>query len=193
MVLLPMAFLLYPAHKEKSPTDRPSLLDWVLAVMAVIPPIYLMMFNRQLDLRYATIDPVTTTQLVLGLINIILIIEGVRRAVVPALAILIVAFFAYIFAAPYLPGIFWARAMPISRIVEINYLLTNEGIYGSIIGVTATFVSIFVIFGAFLQNTNTGEYFTKLAVSVAGKSIGGPAKIAVISSGLFGSISGVAA
>lgn len=193
MVLLPMAFLLYPARKEKSPMDRPSILDWILAVLAVIPPIYLMIFNNALNLRYQTIDPVTTTQIVLGLINIILIIEGVRRAVVPALAILIVAFFAYLFAAPYLPGIFWARAMPLPRIVEINYLITNEGIYGSIIGVTATFVSIFVIFGAFLQNTKTGEYFTNLAVSLAGKSVGGPAKIAVISSGLFGSISGVAA
>lgn len=83
--------------------------------------------------------------------------------------------------------------MPLARIIEINYLFTSEGIYGSIVGVTATFVAIFVIFGAFLQNTNTGEYFTNLACKLAGKGPGGPAKIAVISSGLFGSISGVAA
>ncbi len=83
--------------------------------------------------------------------------------------------------------------MSLSEIVEICYMFTSEGIYGSIIGVTATFVSVFVIFGAFMQNTRTGEYFTNLACSLAGKSVGGPAKIAVISSGLFGSISGVAA
>lgn len=193
MVLLPMTFLLYPARKEKSPQDRPSVLDWVLALLAVLPPIYLMVFNHQLNLRYQTIDPLTTVQVMLGLINIILIIEGVRRAVVPAMAILIVIFFGYLFASPYLGGIFYSKPMPLSRIVEINYLITNEGIYGSIIGVTATFVAIFVIFGAFMQNTRTGEYFTNLAVALAGRSVGGPAKIAVISSGLFGSISGVAA
>ncbi len=193
MVLLPMAFLLYPASKTKSPQDRPSALDWVLAILAVLPPIYLMIFNNALNLRYQTIDPLTTTQIILGLINIILIIEGVRRAVVPAMAILIVAFFVYLFASPYLGGIFYSKPMPLQRVVEINYLITNEGIYGSIIGVTATFVAIFVIFGAFMQNTRTGEYFTNLAVALAGRSVGGPAKIAVISSGLFGSISGVAA
>lgn len=193
MVLLPMAFILFPASKTKSPTDRPSVLDVVLAILAILPPLYLMLMDAKLNLRYELIDPVTPLQTILGLINIILLIEAVRRVVVPAMAILISLFLVYLVTAPFLGGIFYSKPMALSRMVEILYLFTSEGIYGSIIGVTATLVAVFVIFGAFMQNTKTGEYFTNLAVSLAGRSIGGPAKIAVISSGLFGSISGVAA
>ncbi len=192
MVLLPMAFLLFPAT-QKSPKDRPSVLDMILAVLSVIPPVFIMLADNRLNMRFELFDPVMPIEVILGLINILLILEAVRRVVVPAMAILMAAFFAYIYVAPFLPGIFYVKPMPLARIVEINYLFTNEGIYGSIVGVTATFVAIFVIFGAFLQNTNTGEYFTNLACKLAGKGPGGPAKIAVISSGLFGSISGVAA
>ncbi|MGD1832706.1 MAG: TRAP transporter permease [Sphaerochaetaceae bacterium] len=192
MVLLPMSFMLYPATKN-SPKERPSLFDCIFAILAVLPPIYLMFMNNALNLRLELFDPVTPLQTILGWINILLIIEAVRRTVVPAMAILIGAFFVYLFIAPFLGGIFYSKPMDLSRIAEINYLITSDGIYGSIVGVTATFVAVFVIFGAFMQNTKTGEYFTNLAVSLAGKSAGGPAKIAVISSGLFGSISGVAA
>lgn len=192
MVLLPMAYLLFPATKN-SPKDRPTLLDSVLALLAVIPPIYIMIANDRLSMRYELLDPVTTVEVILGTLNILLIIEALRRAVVPAMAILVSVFFLYVYAAPYLPGVFYSKPLPFAKLVEINYLITNAGIYGSIVGVTATFVALFVIFGSFMQNTNTGEYFTKLACKVAGSSPGGPAKIAVISSGLFGSISGVAA
>ena len=192
MVLLPMAFLLYPATKN-SPKDRPSIFDMIFALVAVVPPIYLMVMNDALNMRLEMFDPVSPLQTVLGWINIILIIEAVRRTVVPAMAILIGVFFVYIFTAPWLGGIFYSKPLALGRIAEMNYLVTSDGIYGSIVGVTATFVAVFVIFGAFMQNTKTGEYFTNLAVSLAGKSAGGPAKIAVISSGLFGSISGVAA
>ncbi len=192
MVLLPMAFLLFPATK-KSPQDRPTVLDGILAVLAVIPPIFIMIASERLNLRYALLDPVLPIEVVLGTINIILVIEALRRAVVLEMAILVGVFFIYIFIAPFLPGIFYSRPLPFARVVEINYLITNAGIYGSIVGVTATFVALFVIFGAFMQNTNTGQYFTNLASKLAGDGPGGPAKIAVISSGLFGSISGVAA
>jgi len=192
MVLLPMAFLLYPATKN-SPKDRPSIFDMIFALIAVVPPIYLMFMNDVLNMRLEMFDPVSPIQTLLGWINIILIIEAVRRTVVPAMAILIGVFFVYIFTAPWLGGIFYSKPLALGRIAEMNYLVTSDGIYGSIVGVTATFVAVFVIFGAFMQNTKTGEYFTNLAVSLAGKSAGGPAKIAVISSGLFGSISGVAA
>lgn len=192
LVLLPMAFMLYPATK-KSPKDRPTIFDVIFALLAIAPPIYLMIMNNTLNMRMELFDPVTPLETILGWINIILIIEAVRRTVVPAMAILIGVFFVYIFTAPLLGGIFYSKPMAFSRIAEINYLITSDGIYGSIVGVTATFVAVFVIFGAFMQSTKTGEYFTNLAIALAGRSAGGPAKIAVISSGLFGSISGVAA
>jgi TRAP transporter 4TM/12TM fusion protein len=132
-------------------------------------------------------------ELILGTLNIILLLEAIRRTVVPAMAILIAAFLGYMYVAPYLSGVFYAKAPLFSEMVEMQYLITDSGIYGAITGVTATFVALFVIFGAVMETTNTGLFFTDLASRLAGRSKGGPAKIAVLSSGLFGSISGVAA
>ncbi|HOX14445.1 MAG TPA: TRAP transporter fused permease subunit, partial [Spirochaetales bacterium] len=189
---LPLAFLLYPATK-KSPTDRPSMPDFFLAFLATLPSLYVIVMNEPLNMRMPMVSPMTTLELWLGIVNILLLIEAIRRVVVPAMAVLVLVFFAYIFIAPYLPGIFYSRRVSLARIVEMNYLITDSGIYGAITGVTATFVAIFVIFGSFMQYTKTGEFFTNFACKVAGSGPGGPAKIAVVSSGLFGSISGVAA
>ena len=192
LFLVPAAFILFPATK-KSPTDRVTTLDIVLALLALLPPIYLIIYNDPLNMRLEFIDALTTTEIVLGIINILLLLEAIRRAVVPAMAILIITFFAYMFAAPYLPGVLFNKLPPLQHLIEMQYLTSSSGIYGSITGVSATFVALFVIFGAFMENTRTGEFFTNLARRLAGTSAGGPAKIAVISSGLFGSISGVAA
>ena len=191
LFLLPMAFLLFPATK-KSPIDRPSLMDSLLAILSLFPAFYVIYFNEALNQRMQMVSPVANIQVLLGVLNIILVIEAIRRVVVPAMAILVAGFIGYLFAAPYLMGIFYSRPLRFSRMVEMNYLLTDTGIYGSITGVTATFVAIFVIFGSFMEYTKTGEFFTNFATKIAGQGPGGPAKIAVVSSGLFGSISGVA-
>jgi TRAP transporter 4TM/12TM fusion protein len=192
LFLLPMAFLLFPASKKSSPVDRPSALDWILALLSMVPALYIILYNQPLNMRMQMVSPVSTLQVVLGTLNIVLIIEAIRRVVVPAMAILVGVFLLYVFVAPYLPSIFYSRPLRFARLVEMNYLLTDTGIYGSITGVTATFVAIFVIFGCFMETTKTGAFFTNFASKVAGRGPGGPAKIAVVSSGLFGSISGVA-
>ncbi|MFW6055481.1 MAG: TRAP transporter permease [Thermodesulfobacteriota bacterium] len=192
LFLLPAAFILFPAGK-RSPRDRPSGLDLVLAGAALIPPLYVITQNDTLSMRLVFIDPVLPVEMLLGGLNIVLLLEGVRRAVVPAMAILIAVFFGYLFLAPYLPGVFYSKPPLMAEIIEMQYLVSDAGIYGSITGVSATFVALFVIFGAFMENTRSGQFFTDLACRLAGKSSGGPAKIAVISSGLFGSISGVGA
>jgi TRAP transporter 4TM/12TM fusion protein len=192
LFLLPIAFILFPAT-SKSPKDRVTFFDSLFALLAILPPLFLMISDERLTYRLHFIDPVLTIELVLGIINIILLLEAIRRAVVPAMTALIGLFFVYLFLAPHLSGVFYNKLVPLTEIIEMQYLMTEEGIYGSITGVSATFVALFVIFGAFMENTRTGEFFTNLACRVAGTSPGGPAKIAVISSGLFGSISGVAA
>ena len=195
LFLLPLAFILYPFSKKKSPKDRPSVFDWILAFLSLLPALYIIYNNNMLNMRMLMVERALPIEVVLGALNIILILEAIRRVVVPAMAILVVVFLAYIFIAPLFPqgSLLYARAFRLSRIIEMNYLVTDVGIYGSIIGVTATFVAIFVIFGAFMQYTKTGEFFTNLACRLAGNSPGGPAKIAVVSSAFFGSISGVAA
>lgn len=190
LFLLPLGFILYPATK-KSPQDRPSVLDVILAIASILPALYVIIFNEYLNMRMTMVDDVKTIEVILGALNIILIIEAVRRIVVPAMAILIGAFIAYVWVAPFLPGIFYARPISIARLVEINYLITDTGIYGSISGIMATFVAIFIIFACFMEGTKTGAFFTDFASRVAGKGPGGAAKIAVVASGLFGTISGV--
>jgi TRAP transporter 4TM/12TM fusion protein len=192
MFLLPAAFILFPAVKKWA-SDRVPFYDWILAFLALLPPIYLLIHNDYLTERLKFVDPVLPIELILGTINIILLLEAIRRTVVPAMAILIAAFIGYMYVAPYLSGVFYAKAPLFSELVEMHYLITDSGIYGAITGVTATFVALFVIFGAVMETTNTGQFFTDLASRLAGRGQGGPAKIAVISSGLFGSISGVAA
>lgn len=190
LFLLPLGFLLYPATK-KSPQDRPSVLDFVFAITSMASTLYIIIFNDTLNMRLTQVDPVTTIELILGAMNIILVIEAIRRAVVPAMAILIGAFIAYTWVAPFLPGVFYARPISIARLVEMCYLGTDVGIYGSLSGIMATFVAVFVIFSSFMEGTNTGVFFTNFASRIAGRGPGGGAKIAVVASGLFGTISGV--
>ena len=192
LFLLPIAFILFPAN-SKSPKDRMTIFDGLFAFLAILPPLFIMLSDERLTYRLQFIEPVLTVELILGLLNIILLLEAIRRAVVPAMSALVGLFFIYLFIAPNLGGVFFNKPMALTEIVEMQYLITEEGIYGSITGVSATFVALFVIFGAFMEQTRTGEFFTNLACKVSGTSPGGPAKIAVISSGLFGSISGVAA
>ena len=192
LFLLPVAFLLFPATK-KSPQDRITITDAILAALAVFPALYILIEADRLNLRFEYVSPVSNTEVILGLLNIFLLIEAIRRAVVPAMAVLVGVFFVYMFIGPYLPGILYVNPLPLYRIVEQQYLITDIGIYGMVTGVSATFVALFVIFGAFMEATATGKFFTNLACKIAGGTRGGPAKIAVVSSGMFGSISGVAA
>lgn len=192
LFLLPAAFLLFPARK-KSPPGKVGISNTILAALATLPPLYIVINADRLTERLEFVDPVLPVEIVLGALMIVLLLEAVRRAVVPAMAVLIAVFFVYMYAAPYLPGVFYAKPTSFAELIEMQYLITDAGMFGSITGVSATFVALFVIFGAFMEITKTGQFFTDLACRLAGRGRGGPAKIAVISSGLFGSISGVAA
>lgn len=192
LFLLPAAFVLFPAFK-KQVHEKVGIMNWILAAISIFPPLYIIYFHERLTERLEFVDDVLTIELVLGSAMIVLLLEAIRRAVVPAMAYLIAGFFVYLYAAPYLPGVFYAKPVIFAEIIEMQYLITDAGMFGSITGVSATFVALFVIFGAFMEATKTGQFFTDLACRIAGKGNGGPAKIAVISSGLFGSISGVAA
>ena len=190
--LLPVAFLLFPATK-KSPKDRITITDAILAILALVPVIFIAIESERLYHRFEFVTPVTNIETAFGLLNVLLLLEAVRRAVVPAMAALAAVSILYCFAGPYLPGLLHCRFLPFDRVIEMQYLLQDQGIYGTITGLSATFIALFIIFGAFIYVCGVGDFFTDLACKLAGKTKGGPAKIAVISSGFFGSISGVAA
>lgn len=147
--------------------------------------------SGRLASRWEHITPVLSREIILGTLQILLLFEGTRRAVAPALAYLTGLFVLYLFAGPYLPGVFHTRPFRYDQIIELLFLLTDEGVYGIITGVSATFAYCFVLFGALILATGTGQFFTEVAYALTGRMRGGPAKVAVISSGLFGMVSGV--
>ncbi len=196
LLLLPLAYILYPAT-ETSPKDRPSLLDWGLSLLAVLPSLYSFscanggrFCSSVINLRFETVDPVSPVELVLGVIAIVLVIEALRRAVTPVLAGLVATGILYLFVTEYMPGILHFRDIPATQIVETMYLFNSNGIYGSITGISATMVAMFIIFGAFIEGSGVGMLFHNLGMKVAGRQAGGPAKVEVVSSAMFGTISG---
>jgi TRAP transporter 4TM/12TM fusion protein len=192
LFFLPLAFLLFPATR-KSPQDRVSVPDWILAILAAAPSLFVILEAERLESRWEFVTPVFTSELLIGILLIVILLESVRRAVAPAMAWLALLAILYLFFGHHLPGMLYHSPYALSQAVEICYLVVDDGIYGSITGISAVFVVIFVIFGAFIYGMGLGQYFMDVAVRLAGKSVGGPAKIAVVSSACFGTISGSAA
>ena len=191
LFLFPMVFLLYPATKN-SPKDRITVLDGILAVLAFLPPLYIVLENNYLVKRIMGVTKVKTIELILGVLMVLLVIEAIRRAVASAMAIIVVVFLAYMYFGHYLPGYFSAPKITFSRMVEYCFLLDGEGIFGTLMGTSATYVILFCLFGSFVVVVGTGQFFSDFSRSIAGTSGGGSAKIATLSACLFGTLTGSA-
>lgn len=187
---LPLAFVFYPATKN-SPKDKVPWYDWLLAAISALPCLYAIVKYETIIYRMVQVEEVTPIQILFGTILVIMILEATRRIVGLALTILAAASVFYMYIGHFLPGEFKGMYVTYDRIIEHLYL-TGEGIFSTPLGVSATFVMMFLILGGFLEHSGAGEYFMDLSKALAGKAVGGPAKIAVVSSGLFGSISGSA-
>jgi len=189
-MLMPLAFILFPAT-GRSPRDRMTWLDAILALLSLLPGAYLIYNHDLLNQRWEFVTRITEDQLVLGALQIVLVLEATRRSVAPAMAAITGAFVLYLLIGPYMPGFLYHQGFSFMKLIEVMYLLIDEGIYGVITSVSATFAYVFVLFGAVVLVTGTGDFFTKIASAIAGTASGGPAKVAVVSSGLFGMVSGV--
>ena len=189
--LLPLVFLLYPTTK-KSSADRFSMPDMIVAAVAAVPSIYLVLGNSRIVQRWEHVTPVLTSEFVCGLIVIVLVIEALRRAVTPALAWVVIIALIYMKAGPYLPGMLHHAGTSWVGLVEQLYLLSDEGVYGYLLGISATYIYVFVLFGAFVVYSGAGDFFTHLACAVCGRFRGGPGLVAVTSCGFFGMLSGSA-
>lgn len=190
MFLLPLAFLLYPAHKN-TPKDKIPVYDIILAILAVIPGLYVVLNFDWVISRTWGVTPLLTVEKILGILFIILVIEATRRTVGSTLAILATIFLIYPLIASSLPGPLRGGSATLEEVLETMYL-TTEGILSIPVGVSATYVILFLIFAAFLEVSGIGDYFMKLVILIAGKRKGGPAKVAIISSGIMGMLSGSA-
>jgi TRAP transporter 4TM/12TM fusion protein len=193
-----LVFLIYPSFRKKE-AERQALrddaggvigakaapaswLDWLLIAATAVTIVYVWWNHERLITRFVFVEDPETIELVLGGIFTLLVIEATRRVIGWALPITAIIFLAYSY--------FIAKSRP-EQIVEIMYI-TTEGIFGTTLGVSAAYVILFVLFGAFMERTGVGRLFMDFALSLTGHTAGGPGKVAVVSSSLFGTVSGSA-
>jgi TRAP transporter 4TM/12TM fusion protein len=182
---LVLIFLLFPARK-KGNIKKIAWYDYILALLSVIVCGYWPVFYETLVQK---IGGINQSQLIIGGLAIILVMEATRRVVGLPLVIVSAAFLTYAYFGPYMPGFLAHRGIDINQLVEAMFF-TTEGILGTPLQVSSTFIFLFILFGAFLMQTGIGNYFNDLALSIAGRRVGGPAKVAVFTSALQGTISG---
>jgi len=186
--LLALTFLYFPANKG-SPRGRPSNLDLVLFLLSALAAVYTVV-NRDSYLLRSGIP--NMGDYVVGTLTCLLVLEATRRTVGGQMLWISIICLIYMWAGPWMPGVFSHRGMSVQRIIQAMYL-GGDGIYGMPLNVSATYLIIFVILAAILDKSGLGKLFNDLAMSVGGRFNGGPAKVSVIGSALVGMISGSAA
>jgi len=180
-----LCYLFFPRSK-RAPRDRIAAEDVFLAIVAGAASLY--MFVNYEHVVYSVGNPATYDILIGGGL-ILLILEATRRSISPMLPIITIVFLLYAYLGPYIPGDLAHRGFGVSRIID-HVFMSSEGLWGVPLRVSATFVFLFVLFGAFLERMGAGDYLINLSFAAMGRFRGGPAKAAVVASGAMGSISG---
>lgn len=180
-----LAYTAYPTFKS-SPRNYIPAQDWIVALVAAFCSSYLFFFYTQLADR-----PGLPTQmdLVVSVIGIVLLLEATRRALGPPLMVVAAIFLCYTFFGPYMPEVIAHKGASLSKGMS-HYWLSTEGVYGVALGVSTGMVFMFVLFGSLLESAGAGNYFIRTAFAGLGHMRGGPAKAAVVSSGMTGLVSG---
>ncbi len=188
--VLGLIYLLFPTIKG---TLRHRL-PWYhipLAIIAVITPLYIA-FSYQSRSPFWATRSITNIEVILGILLIVVSLEAARRILDWAMPIITIIFILYAAYGKFLPGLLQHSGFSIKAIVN-SVVYSGEGIFGLVTGVSATIIITFILFSQFLLISGAGEFFLKLSYALVGKYRGGPAKIAVIGSAFFGTISGSAA
>ncbi len=180
-----LAFLAFPAFK-RSPRDRVPAVDWLLAAAGAFSTLYLILFYKELALRPG--NP-TGLDIAVGVVGLLVLLEATRRAVGLPMALLAVLFLAYTMAGPHLPDVIAHKGASVPRLVSHMWMVT-EGVFGIALGVSVSFIFVFVLFGTLLDRAGGGNYMMQVSFALLGHLRGGPAKVAVVSSALNGLISG---
>lgn len=180
-----LAFLLFPASK-KSPKNQLPLYDVILGLIGAACWVYIVVNFQALARRTGAYKPV---DIIVAVVGILVLMESCRRIV--GLPILIIAsvFILYAFAGRYLPGFLNHRGYKLDRIAA-HLFYNTEGIMGIPLGACSTFIFLFILFGALLEKTGIGQFFMDTCNAIAGGASGGPAKVAVLTSALLGTVSG---
>ena len=171
---LVLLFLLLD-RKGKVREGAPGAIDLALVAGSLVSVGYLFVNHGQLIQRIPYIDDPTRTEIVVGTLCILLVLEGTRRVLGLALPLTALVFLGY--------ALFINRVDPLTLLDQLY--LTTEGIFGSTLGVSAGYVIVFVLFGAFMERSGTGQLFMDFALALTGRQAGGPGKVSVVSSRLF--------
>ncbi|OEE32039.1 C4-dicarboxylate ABC transporter [Vibrio genomosp. F10 str. ZF-129] len=180
-----LAFTAYPASKNSS-RDQIPIIDWLLALAGSFSAAYIYLFYTELAERSGA---PTTFDIVAAVTGMILLLEATRRALGPPLMVVAAVFLLYTFGGPHMPDVIAHKGASLNKAMS-HLWLTTEGVFGVALGVSTSFVFLFVLFGAMLERAGAGAYFIKVAFSLLGHMKGGPAKAAVVASGLSGLVSG---
>jgi TRAP transporter 4TM/12TM fusion protein len=189
LYLLPLPFILYPASR-RSPRDRPSFPDLLAAALAAAACTYIVWHAERLNFRILGVEDVLPEEIVLGGVLVVLVIEACRRSLSRWMALTIVIFLAYLATSPYMPGVLHFKGYSFPRMVEIMYLAGDEGIFGFLTGISANILFIYILFAGVMMKAGVGDFLIDFAVWAAGWTRGGAAKIAVLASALYGTVSG---
>ena len=180
-----LAYTAYPTLKS-SPRNYIPIQDWVVALVAAFCAGYLFLFYAGLAERSG--DP-TTLDLVVAVVGLVVLLEATRRALGPPLMVVAAVFILYTFGGPYMPDVIAHKGASLVKGMS-HYWLSTEGVFGVALGVSTGMVFMFVLFGALLEKAGAGNYFIRVAFAALGHLRGGPAKAAVVSSGMTGLVSG---
>jgi TRAP-type uncharacterized transport system fused permease subunit len=180
-----LGFTAYPAFASSS-RSRVPIGDWALAALGIAAVLYLVVFYHDLVQRPGL---PTWGDIAAAVVGVVLLIEASRRAEGPWMPAIAIIALLYVFLGPHLPGLLAHKGSSVSRAAS-HFWLTSEGVFGVALGVSTNFIFLFVLFGALLERAGAGNYFIQVAFALLGRFRGGPAKAAVVSSGMTGLISG---
>jgi TRAP transporter 4TM/12TM fusion protein len=193
--VLGLIFIVFAFNKKHQDSPRPAsawapggvpLMDWLLALAVAVSVLYIPYVFDDLAFRVGNPD---TLDVVMGSVLLLLLLEATRRSMGWPLPLIALLFMAYALAGPVFPGLLQHAGASWSQLINHQYL-TSQGIYGVAVGVVATYVFHFVLFGVLATRIGLGQLFLDIASSVAGRYAGGPAKVSVFGSALFGMLSG---
>jgi TRAP transporter 4TM/12TM fusion protein len=191
MFVLVLVYLTSPLIKNRTKGTSVPFYDLVACVISIITLSYIILNHDSILIHEPYVTELTKSQIIFGGLLVLVLLEATRRVVGLPLVILCILFIIYAFVSPHLPSVIATRSPSVEKLIDHLYL-TREGIFGIVLGVSATYVFIFILLASFLRRIGLIDFFSQIALAVAGSSKGGVAKVAVIASALFGTISGSA-
>ena len=180
-----LAYLCFPAFKRSS-RKSVAWYDWIFAIVAAFAGAYFLIFYAQLATRPGQPN---LQDIVVATAGLLLLLEATRRAVGLPMTVLAILFLAYIMFGKYMPDVIAHKGASLERMLSHQWL-TTEGVFGVALGVSSSFIFIYVLFGSLLDRAGAGNYMMQVSMAFLGHLRGGPAKVSVVSSGLNGLISG---